>query len=106
MNALLRQLTTEYRRRLEEICRKRLRGLSLFGSRARDEADSEPGVDLLIVLDRDDSHAAEIGRAREFNAELSLPYGVGISRVPVAEATRRTSALPFFASVREEAVPA
>jgi predicted nucleotidyltransferase len=106
MNAPLKELTTEYRRRLEETYGSRLRGVYLFGSYARGSADPESDVDLMIVLDRIDSYAAEINRTSEFNAELSLRFGVSISRVLATEANWNTSALPFFANVREEAIPA
>ena len=94
------------RRELEGIYGPRLRGVYLFGSRARGEAEAESDVDVLIVLDRLDRYGVELERTGEAASRLSIEAGLSISRVFVSEREWRESQSPFFQNVREEGVPA
>lgn len=102
LNHLLREL----RAGLEELYGNRLRGLYLFGSHARNAAEPESDVDVLIVLDRVDRYGAEIDRTGALVSRLSLQHGVSISRVLVGESHWQRGDSPFLRSVRPEAVPA
>jgi len=102
----IESLVRELRGELEAIYGPRLRGVYLFGSRARGEAGAESDVDVLIVLDRLDRYGVEIERTGEAASRLSIEAGLSISRVFVSERDWRESQSPFFQNVREEAVPA
>jgi predicted nucleotidyltransferase len=97
---------TELKERLAALYGGRLRGLYLFGSYARDEADAESDLDVLVVLDRVDSYSSEISRTSEVTSELSLRYGITLSRVFTSEAQWRDDLTLFFLNLREEAIPA
>ncbi len=84
----------------------RLRGVYLYGSYARGDYDAESDFDVLVVLDAFASYGAEVDRAAELTAALSLHYGVSISEVFVREEEWRTGDSPFLRNVREEAVAA
>jgi predicted nucleotidyltransferase len=84
----------------------RLRGLYLFGSYARGEQDDESDVDVLIVLDRLDSHATEIARSSELISATSLSFGVSVSRVFVSEHDWLSADTVFLLNVREEGLAA
>ncbi|MGH9324326.1 MAG: nucleotidyltransferase domain-containing protein [Vicinamibacteria bacterium] len=84
----------------------RLKGAYLFGSYARGEADSESDADVLIVLDRISGYGAEVERTGRLISELSLKYGVSVSRTFVSERDWLSGESPFLTNVREEAVPA
>ncbi|MBS3753601.1 MAG: nucleotidyltransferase domain-containing protein, partial [Anaerolineales bacterium] len=58
------------------IYSQRLMGVYLYGSYARGEEEMGSDVDVLIVLDRIDSYAAEIDRTGEIASDLSLKYGL------------------------------
>ena len=88
---------------LELIYEDRLRGVYLFGSYARDEADAESDLDVLIVLDRIDQYGAEIDRTSTLVAELSLAHHVSISRVFVGERDWRDGETPFLRNARLDA---
>jgi predicted nucleotidyltransferase len=106
MNANILSILGKLKENLERLYGVRLKGVYLFGSYARGEADEESDVDVLIVLDRVDNYAQEIERTSELIATLSLECGRSISRVFVSERRWRDDRTMFFLNVREEAVPA
>ena len=99
-------IVAELRRRLTVLYGSRLKGTYLFGSCARDEAQDESDIDVLIVLDRVDNYSKEIDRTSESISELSVTHGVSISRVFASERQWRDDQTLFFLNVREEAQPA
>lgn len=95
----------ELKTRLTQLYGGNLKGLYLFGSHARNEADEESDVDILLVLDRLDSYSEEINRSSETISEISLKYGITISRVFATDKQWRDDPTLFFLNVREEAIP-
>ena len=106
MNAKVQPILGELKPRLATLYGGRLRGVYLFGSYARDEADEESDVDVLIVLDRVENYSCEVDRTSELMSELSLKHGKSISCVYVGESKWRDADTMFFLNVREEAIPA
>lgn len=106
MNGLIQSLMPELKTGLEALYGERLKGVYLYGSYARDEADAESDVDVLVVLEDFDHYGAEANRTSELGARLSLQYGVSISKVFLRERDWLTGQTPFLANVREEATPA
>ena len=99
-------LLSELEAGLKAMYPTRLRGVYLFGSHARGDADPESDADVLVVLDRVDRYGAEVERTGSMISELSLKYGVTISRTFVSEKDWRSGESPFLTNVREEAIPA
>jgi predicted nucleotidyltransferase len=106
MTERIRALLGELKSGLEQIYGARLRGVYLYGSRARGEEREDSDVDILIVLDRIDSYGTEIERTGYLVSDRSLDYGVSVSRVFVAESEWRSVDSPFLENVREEAIAA
>jgi len=106
MNTKVRSILGELNRRLATLYGERLRGVYLFGSYARDEANEDSDADVLIVLDRVDNYSREIDTTSELTSELSLEYGISLSRVFATEEQWRKGQTNFFLNLREEAVPA
>ena len=106
MTEPIRALLGEIKNGLERLYGPRLKGVYLFGSHARDEADSESDVDLLVVLDTVGRYAAEIERTSELVSALSLDHRVTVSRVFVPEQAWLRADTPFLLNAREGAVPA
>ena len=102
----IRRLLAELKTRLQDLYGSRLRGLYLFGSYARGDAEIDSDVDVLIVLDRVDDYSHEIDFTGAAISELSLRYGVTISRVFASDDRWKNDQTNFFLNVREEAVAA
>ena len=94
------------RKGLSEIYGKRLRGVFLYGSRARGEQGPDSDVDILIVLDRVGPHGEELERTSKLASDVSLDTGVIVSRALASEADWRTGAKPFLVRARAEALEA
>jgi predicted nucleotidyltransferase len=105
MNDEIRRLLGEFKTGLQAIYGDRLAGVYLYGSYARGEQDDESDVDVLVVLDHFDDYCAEVDRVGELGAELSLKYGVSVSKVFVRQPDWLGGDTPFLANVREEAIP-
>jgi len=89
---------------LEATYGRRLKDVWLYGSYARGEPDPESDVDVLVVLDRIGRYADEIERTSRLGADLSLKYGVSISKVFMSESKWLRGDTRFLANVREEAI--
>lgn len=106
MSEKLRDLLRTLRAGLECLYGARLKGVFLYGSHARGNAEPDSDVDVLIVLDRVRNYSDEIDRTSELISGLSLECGLTISRVFASEARWETDQSNFFLNVREEAVAA
>ena len=91
---------------LQLLYSKRLKGVYLFGSYARGEADRESDLDVMVVLQDSKSYAREVDRTAALASDLSLKHGVTISLVFVREREWLHGDTPFLSNVRAEAIPA
>ncbi len=89
---------------LRELYGERYRGLVLYGSYARGEADEGSDVDLLLLLEGEVDSATEIIRAEPIEWPLSLEAGYTTSLFPVGVEKYRSSEQPFLRNARGEGV--
>lgn len=103
----LNELLVELKKGLQSIYGSHLKGLYLYGSYARREQQQDSDVDILVVLDRIDHYAGEVDRSGQLASDISLKYGVSISRVFVSQQDWRQKQDSFFLdNVRGEAIAA
>jgi len=102
----IQDILRELKRGLQRIYGEQLRGVYLFGSYSRGEADRESDFDVLVVLQDFVRYALEVDRTAELAADLSLKYSVTISLVFFREREWLHGDTPFLSNVRDEAVPA
>lgn len=106
IEADLIRLRKELKLRLSRLYENRLTGLYIFGSYARGEADEESDLDILIVLTDYRRYGEEIERTGEIISELSLKYGVSISRKIVSEKRWIQSDSALLRNIHTESIPA
>ncbi|CAN5809585.1 nucleotidyltransferase domain-containing protein [soil metagenome] len=102
--AEIQEILRHLREGLEDLYGERLRGLYLFGSYARGEADAESDVDVLVVLDEIEQRFDEATRVSGLASDISLAADVSVSCVLVAERRWRNGDSTFLDNVREEAI--
>lgn len=91
---------------LRRIYGDNLRGVYLYGSYARDAAEPESDLDVLLVLRDFTDYWQEIKRTGPVVAALSLQHGVSISPVRVREAAWQHEDSPFLNTIRRECIAA
>jgi predicted nucleotidyltransferase len=101
---LIQNVLDELKSELQIIYGKQLKGVYLFGSYARGEADRESDFDVLVVLKDFKRYAQEVDRTGELASNLSLKYGVTISTVFMREREWLLGDTPFLSNVRDQAI--
>jgi uncharacterized protein len=87
---------------LRDLYGERHRGLVLYGSRARGEADEGSDVDLLLLLEGPVEVGREIRRSSGVVASLALKAGLVLSLIPVSIEEYRASSDPYLINARRE----
>ncbi len=85
---------------------KRLRGVVLYGSMARDDAGTESDVDVLVLLDAVPDYGKDLRMNIETLYPLASELGRRISAKPVPEQEYRRGACPLYRNARREGIAA
>jgi len=102
----IKRLLTEMKKGLAELYGQRLKAVYVFGSYARGDYDESSDLDVMIVLSDYQNYGTEIDQSGELVSQLSLEYGISISRVIVKEIQWQKSDTPLLRNIRAEGVPA
>jgi len=104
MTKKVKSLMTKLKKGLAELYGPRLKAVILFGSYARGDYNKNSDLDVMIVLDTYKSRWDELVRSAELASDLSLEYGVTISRTIMSEAQWKQGDLPVLVNVRAEGI--
>ena len=96
----------ELKEGLAQIYGDKLKAVYLYGSYARGNAKSDSDIDVMIVLRDYRSYGKEIDRTGKLTSNLSLEYGISISRVVMKEMQWKTSDSLLLRNIRMDGVPA
>lgn len=102
----IKRLLAELKKGLAELYGQRLKAVYVFGSYARGDYDESSDLDVMIVLTDYQNYGAEIDQSGELVSQLSLEYGISISRVIMKEVQWQQSDTPLLRNIRAEGVPA
>ena len=98
----LSDLLNELARGLKDLYGERYRGLVLYGSYARGEADEGSDVDVLLLLEGSVATCREIVRMGSTVWPISLEAGYTLSVLPVGVEDYLEPREPFFVNVRRK----
>lgn len=87
---------------LRELYGERYRGLVLYGSQVRGEADEGSDVDLLLLLEGPVEVGREIRRSSGVVAYLALEADLVLSLIPVNIEEYQASPDPYLINARSE----
>jgi predicted nucleotidyltransferase len=98
------EILAAYSDGLRELLGEALDAVILYGSHARGDACDESDIDVLCVMRRTFDHGDMIALTSALTAQLSLEYGVVLSRTFVTREDFETRQLPFLMNVRKEGI--
>lgn len=104
MSDELKKLLAELKKGLTGLYGNRLKGVYLFGSYARGDYRDGSDVDVMIVLDDYLSYWQELVNSGELVSNLSLQYGISISRVLIRQQEWSNDDTPLLRNVRAEGI--
>ena len=96
----------ELKEGLVQIYGDKLKAVYLYGSYARGNAQPDSDLDVMIVLQDYRSYGKEIDRTGKLTSNLSLEYGISISRVMTRETQWKISDTPLLRNIRTDGLPA
>jgi predicted nucleotidyltransferase len=98
------EIATKVRSELEKLYGKRLHGVFLFGSAARDRLDEDSDIDIAIILDEIPDRFAEHERTGQVGSDVSLEYDTLVSFLFISEADYQKGRFAVHRTIKEEGI--
>lgn len=105
--AMLHKVLTTAKNGMKAIFGEHLTAIYLYGSYARNEADDESDIDLIVLLDMPKDEISKHRRTvSNFSSDIDLEYDVlvSIKLQDLQTFTKYKTTLPFFQNVLKEGV--
>jgi len=99
------RIVREFRRELKAVYGARLKGVYLYGSYARNEADEDSDIDLAVVLADPVNRAEERRRTSKLRAEMSLRENCVLMPFFLSETELRTACYAIHRSILRDGIP-
>lgn len=103
----IKSVLNEVQVRMLMLFGSKLKKMILFGSYARNEADNESDIDILLLIDEDKSNLKQYhDRIVDIVVELSLKYGVVLSILEqeYQQFNKYTEFVPFYTNLENEGI--
>jgi len=98
------EIAAKVRRELEKLYGKRLRGVLLFGSAARDKLDEDSDIDIAIILDEIPDRFAEHERTGDIGSQISLEYNTLVSFFFVPQSDYEQGKYATYRAIKREGI--
>jgi predicted nucleotidyltransferase len=98
------EIAAKVQSELEKLYGKRLRGVLLFGSAARDKLDEDSDIDIAIILDEITDRFVEHERTGDLGSQISLEYNTLVSFLFVSEADYQKGRFAIHRRIKEEGI--
>ena len=100
------ELLERVKSRLKDAFGERLKGIILYGSEARGEADPDSDIDLLVLLESQESYWSDVRLCIHVLYPIVLENdGRPIHAYPVTVEEYQAQEWPLYQAVKEEGVP-
>jgi predicted nucleotidyltransferase len=100
------EIAVKAREDLEHLYGKRLRGVYLYGSAARDQLTPDSDVDIAVVLDKLTNRYAELKRTSKIGSDLSLETSTLVMFFFVDETDFRNGRFSIHRAIKEDGIQA
>lgn len=104
VNNSLKIILDQLKLELKNYYGDRLQQLILFGSQARDDAQPDSDIDVLVILRGDVNAGEEIEKTSYFIADLCLKTDTVISCIFMAEDQFRNRSSPLLRNIHREGI--
>ena len=99
------EIASEARENLERIYGKRLRGVYLYGSAARNQLTPDSDIDIAIILDDITNRFEEHERTSRLGSTISLNNNTVVTFLFIAESDFREGLFTIHRVIKREGIP-
>ncbi len=98
------EIAIKVRKELEKLYSRRLRGVLLFGSAARDKLDEDSDIDIAIILDEIHDRFAEHERTGDLGSQISLEYNTLVCFFFVSQCDYEQGKYAAYRAIKREGI--